>query len=173
MANHSDSEFKRCKPAKFIMLEFILLVVAIFVFVIVSFFAYRIFNDVNQDFQQDPTLSNESKLLMQSHETRFPKVFDGLIILFFAFSWLLLLVALYMADAHPIFLIVAFVLIIFMIILCMIFGNAYEELVSEDGLTGVSASFPMTNFIMSNMLIVSILIAFSGIVAYFGKKWVG
>lgn len=148
----------------------ILVMVVLFIFVILAMTTYKWLGDVNDDIQADADLTNQSKEVTQNIYDRYPSVLDGLFIFLLGLLWILVLVASFMIDSHPIFFAVTLVLLVLLLIVAGLLSNAYSEFMEIDDMTGISSSFPMTHFIMSNFLVTCIVIALTVALVLFGKN---
>ena len=143
------------------------ILVVIFVLAILGFVGYIVLFDVNADIQADDDISTEGKVAVQKVTTNYPDIMDKGFLFAFVLFWILLLVASYMVDSHPIFFVIALILMIFVIYIGAELSNAFEE-ISEDDEFGTHAdSFPITVWIMNHLVLEIIGILFSiGIVLY-------
>lgn len=152
------------------VVDTITVVVSIFVFVLIIYFGSKVFSDFRDDVNTEDSLSNESIDLINTQEARYNSLFDGLFITFLILIWALVIVASFTIDANPIFFIFTVVLLLIVLFISLILGNAYEEINQESSLAGVSAGFPMTSFVWEHILLVIIVIAFSIVIVLFGKR---
>lgn len=148
----------------------IMIVVVIFVFAVIAFVGLKIFGDLNTEIQADDQLDNQSKQISEDLYDRYPSVMDGTFIFAFALIWILVLVASFIIDAHPIFFIVTLILLIFVIIIGAYIGNIYEELSNDSEIGTFASSFPMTNFVMQHYMLFIIAIALTVSLVLFGKN---
>ena len=82
---------------------------------------------------------------------------------------MLLLITSFLIDTHPVFFIVTVVLLLAVFVVSMFIANAYEELTQDADLAAFSVQFPFTNFIMSNLLLIMIVMGLSTGVALYAK----
>lgn len=159
----------RCKKGTGIG-DYILLVVIMFVFAIVIIAGNIVLNDLNTDFQADTDLSTAAKTEMSTQTAKYPSYFDATIVLAFVILWIALLVAAFMLDTNPIFFIILLLVYVSMFFVIAELSNTYEEIMSTDDFATVSGSYPMTNWIFSNFLILSIMVAVSVMLVTFAKS---
>lgn len=152
-----------------IILNMILLIIILFAFSFVAFFAYSIFDNLDDDILADVQL-NESKETILEVQERYPTSFDGLIVFMFFLLWGAVLIAAFFMDDHPIFFFFTLVLMIFVVIAGMFIGNFYEEIFQDATMAGIATSFPMTNWMLSHFLMVSIVVGVSIMLVLFAKQ---
>lgn len=154
------------------VLDSLFIIVILFVAIISIIIARVVLTDLNTDIQADATLSNLTKSTVQAESDRFGNLFDGIFIFVFVLLWIAALIASFMIDTHPIFLIFTLILMIFVFIVAAFMGNVYEEVTADSDLATAIASFPMANYIWTHMLIVIICVGASMILSLFAKnRW--
>jgi len=151
----------------------LLIVVFLVVFSIVSIFGYKLFGDLNTDIQADTTMDATAKNETANLYARYPATFDGAFILIFILFWAFVIVSTFMIDTHPIFFIFTVIISVFVIFVGAIMANTWAEINAEEDLTGLAASFPMTNYVLSHFVIYILLIVFSVVITLFGKSRMG
>jgi len=144
--------------------------VFLIIFVISIYYGKYILSDLNDEIQSDPDMHNTSKQIVSYHEARYGGFFDGIFLLAFILFWALMLVASFNIDAHPIFFIFTFILMIFVFIVAAILGNLYKEFAEEEDMVAVVPFFPIAHYIMSHFLMVAIVVGFSIMGVLFVKK---
>lgn len=155
------------------VLDTLVVLVVIIVFAITSFFAYQIFGDTKELIEDDVNMSmTEVNETLQGTYDRYPSVLDGLIIFLFIGLWALVIVSSLMIDAHPLFFIFMAVLMLAVIVVAVFMGNFYEELFTDPDISSLPNSFPMTHWVLTNMLWLALGIGFSvGLVLYGKSKY--
>lgn len=161
--------FRKNKKGNTIV-DTLLVMVVIFALSLVALVGYQFFGDINTDIQANSDLSNTSKQVSSDLYDRYPSAMDGIFVLAFVLLWGMVLVASFMIDSHPIFFIFTLILFIFVLFVGGILGNAYDEFIGMDDISGLETSFPMTNWILSNFLIVIVVIGLSIALVLFGKN---
>lgn len=153
-----------------VILDSITVVVVLLIFAVVGVLAYDFFGEINDGIQDESDLTADAKTEAQTMYDRFPAVFDSLFLFVFLLIWVLALVASYLVDASPIFYILMFILLIFVIFIGAELANAYFEITDDIGNT----SFPMTNFIMTHFVAFIISIGITVSIVLYGKnKYLG
>lgn len=150
----------------FAVLELAFIFIMLFVFVFISFYGFKILDDLEPDIQEDLVL-NESKEMYENIHSRYPNVFDGLFMLLFVGAWIFVVVAASMSTDHPILFVSSIVIMVFIIISIVILGNFYEEYFADASVAGLAANFPMANWIFSHILPIVLGIGFSIVLAMY------
>ncbi len=145
-------------------------IVVLFAFVFFSFVGNIILDNMNDDAQANDDLNNQSKQIIDEHTTAYPERFDGLFMLLFILLWCVVLVASWNINTHPIFFIFTIILMIFVFFIAAVVGNTFEELTADSGFSSIAVNYPMINFIMGNLLIVSIAVGFSIVIVLFARS---
>ena len=148
----------------------LMVIIVMFTVVLFIFIGKMVFTDLNDDLQDSTELSNSTKELSQNVYDKYDNVFDGIFLMVFILLWIMLLVAAFMLDSHPAFFVVSVLLLVAVFIVAGFISNAYDDFVSDDTFSVVSQGFPMTNAIMSNLLVVIIVVTFSVLLVLYGKS---
>jgi len=151
------------------VIDTIMVIIVIVVLGIVSMITYKAFGDIKPDILAEMNSAEAQDTLNESYD-RFPSTLDNIFLLAFFLLWGLVIVASFMIDSHPIFFIITFILLVFVIIAGVMLGNFYEELFQDSDLAEMPASFPATNWILTHMLAIGIVVAFSIAIVLFGKN---
>jgi len=157
-----------CKKGNAV-LDTALVLVVIFAFAILSILGYNTFNNLYDDISSDD-ISDESQTALDEVHNRYPAVLDGLMFFLFIGMWAMVIIASFMIDTKPIFFILSVILVLFIVIAGIFLGNFFEEYFQDAEISTVSSSFPMSVFLLSNMLYVGIAIGFSIIIVLFAKS---
>jgi hypothetical protein len=165
-----DFKLKNNKRGSLAIVWMLTSIVLVFVFVMISFFAYKGLSEINSDLQSDPDIQQEAKDQLGDLNTRYPTTFDGLVVLIVVLLWIAVMIFGFFSDNHPVFYALFFIIIIFLLILGGIFSNVWDEVKTDSELSALSLSFPKTNYIMDNYLLFVGVICFSGLIAMFVKN---
>lgn len=152
-----------------VILDTIMIVIVIFSFTLLSIIGYKVFSQVNDTFQSNDLLANESKEQLDQFYTKYPSLMDGLFLLALILLWIAAIISSFMIDSHPIFLVVTVILTVFLLLLGAVFSNVYEEISTGDALSESASAFPITNFLMSRLYIIVLAIATSITIVLFAK----
>lgn len=152
------------------VIDTLTIVVILFVLVIASFIGKFVFTSINSDIQADDDFNNQTKTLVQEQHDRYSGLLDAVFLLAFVLLWGLILVASFNIDSHPIFFIFSIILLIFVFIVAGYISNAYADFSTDPDMIAVTSTFPMTDWILSHLLLVAVIIGFSVILVLFGKN---
>jgi len=154
-------------------LDSILVLIVLFVFAIATISGMYLLDDVNSDIIADTDSAQETKDSIGTTYNQFQSVFDAGFIIIFVLFWLFVIIASFMIDSNPIFFIVAILLLGFVIYIGAALANYYVEFSEEAEMVAISDLFPMTNFVMNNLVIFVLIIGFSIIIALYAKNRAG
>lgn len=142
-------------------LQVALAIVIILVMAIVSVFVFQASDSLNDSFQQDVTLTNESKATYDSLNTAYPSLFDGIIMLVFVGLWVLSMVVAFNSDSNPLLLFISLFIIAALAVVGMILNNVWVSVYDSSESGGFAQQFPMTNFLLDKYLLVVLVMGFS------------
>ena len=152
-----------------IVLDIIIVLIVAVIFSMVVFFGWQMFTELKTDVRADLS-SNESQQVIDDVEARYPSVFDALFVLIFLGMWAAGFIASLMSDQHPVIFGFMMLLMVFVLIIAAIFGNYYEETFQDADVSTVAQSFPMTNWIMTHLLLVTIGMVVTIMLGLMGKN---
>lgn len=140
------------------------LVVVLFIFAVVGLFSKYAFDEVKDDIDSTMNLSNTTQEFIDDYHGRFPAWMDGAVLFIVVMLWFMVIVASFFIDSHPLFFAISILVLAVVIFVGMSFSNVWDELASQPETSSIAADLPITNFVMSNLglhtLIVGITIAF-------------
>jgi hypothetical protein len=127
--------------------------------------------DLLPDLNNNVNISNpQINATLTMVDSRYPSLMDGVFAFIFVGLWIAAIIGSLMIDTHPIYFIIAFLLLIGVMIFGVYASNAFQTLIADDpGLTSLTDDFPITYFVLSNMLLVSIVVGISIMIALYGK----
>jgi len=168
MRQNKESSFLGCKKGS-IVIDSIFVVIILLILAFSWIFPNMILSDINDDLQDDEDLSSDTKETLKGNTEGMSGFGDGVFILAFILFWAMLLIASYNSDTHPIFFIFSIILMVFALIVVAVVGNAYEEVVTEEGPDEMVPLYPMTHWIMTHLLIAATVIMISVAIVLYGK----
>lgn len=148
----------------------VLLIVALVVFGIVNLVVYKAFDSTNDMLQDDPDMTNTSKAVVQDLEDRYPATMDGAFITVLGLFLVLGLVLAWFSDTSPLFMVLAVLFMIFLLLGGAVLSNVWGDFSADSEVSSLVVEFPMTNWILDNYLIVSLIIIGSMLFAMFLKS---
>lgn len=150
-----------------------MVVVVLFIVGIASVIGYIVIADVNTDVQADPDMGNQSKATLDATTTQYPNLMDNAFIFILGLLWALAVIASFFVDAHPIFLILACVVLIFIIFIGASLDNVYAEFTDDSSINTAAAAFPKTNWVMDHLVATILVIGISIAIALYAKNKYG
>lgn len=145
-------------------------VIMFLAFAITVVFAFKVLSEINTEIQADTDFNNVSKTSMQSVTVQFPQYMDNAFLMMVILFWVFIIVTSFFVDTYPVFFIISFLFLIFVFIIGMYMSNAYEEVVSESGVSTFADSFPKMNWIMEHLLMVIMVIGASSALALYANS---
>lgn len=150
-------------------IEAIFVLIVIFVMVLSSFIGNILLGELNDDIQANPDMGELSKNVSSELTNRYTNVFDGVILGLFILLWAMSIVASLFVDTHPIFFIFSIIMLAIVLIAGAFISNAYDEIITDSTFSGYENQFPMTHFLMSNLMIFLLVVGFSVGLVLYGK----
>lgn len=151
------------------IVDTISIVVILIVFGIITFYGWTTSQELIPMMRPELNSSVEAQASLTMLDTRYAPVMDSLFVFVFVGLWIAALISAAFLKTHPIFFVVSILLIVFILFAGMELGNFYEELSGDSSMTGVSAAFPMSNWLLSHLAIIIIVMGSSIMIAMFGK----
>lgn len=152
-------------------------VIAVIIFVSATAFVLisMVQKEITDEFQTDNAFnsSTEAGQALQQFDDHFTTSLDNIILIVFVLFWLFIIVSSLFVDANPIFLIISFVLLVIILVVMAVMSNSYEEFMVDNDIYTFAAGFPKTNYIMEHLVMFCLFIAFSGMIAIYGKNALG
>jgi hypothetical protein len=152
------------------VLDTVLFLVVIFGFAVISIIGFVVFDDINTDLQNEADLSATTKSSVDDLNTRYPSFMDAGFILLLVLLWALVVVASFNIDSHPIFFIFSVILLGFLLWIGAEVSNVFIDITNDSDYSDAVSSFPMTSFVMSNLVVFLIAIGASALLALYGKS---
>lgn len=130
---------------------------------------FLLMDGINTGIQDSASFGSKEKEVMQDLTTKYPIVWDYSFLVLFITSFIALMVIAWVLQSNP----GLFFGVVFVVMLLGIFGaamsNAYVSITSSGILGTVSLSFPITNFLLSNLVPFVLVTAFMMVIVFFAK----
>ena len=152
-----------------IVMNSIMFIIVIVVMGLVSLFIWVAWDELADDIKEDVDVAEADEIVDEVTD-RYPSMIDGLILLIFLGMWIFGVAASYFSESHPFLFGLMMILIVFVIIAGAMLSNFYEELFEDEELSTIGADFPVTHWILTHLMIISIVMAISMAMFYFGGK---
>ena len=149
----------------------VMIVMGLFVFALMMFIGHKVWVDVSEDLSSGFFLgANESQEIVESGNNLM-NGFDLLFAMLLVLIFVGLIASVYFIESHPIFLGISLVIFFMMILLGAIISDVFVDISNSPDFSNQTASFPMTTFIMSNLMFFLIIMGgISAIMLYAKAK---
>ena len=136
----------------------VLIIVAVLIFVLglVWMFSAKAFSDITEGIVVDGDLGETSEEMLVDLEGRTGSTLDAGLITVLVLMWIVLLAASWYSTDNPFLMVIVIVMMIFLLLTSIMLANSYEELFEDDTIMDIKNDFPMTNFVLTNNLGVTI-----------------
>jgi len=137
--------------------------IVLFVFIFISMIVFQSYQEISPSLKESliEDGGNESVKVITDLDTRYPATFDALGVLLFFLMWMVVIVATFVRSNHPLFFVVSIVIFVFILISISLLNNFYDELSEDDSLDGMTTSFPMSSWLLSNLFFVVLITGFT------------
>jgi hypothetical protein len=143
--------------------------IILIIMTLIGVVGYMTLDGINLDFQASPDNDNVSKASLQSLTTTYPIWLDNVIVFTLVMFWITALIGAYMIDTHPVFFVVICIGLILLIGALAYTTNAFNEVLTSDDFLTYYGQLTKINFLMNNMLLVTVVMAFSILIVMVGK----
>ena len=150
--------------------ELILVILILTVMAIVAVLGYKVLTDAKDEMLIDPDINPEAQSALENVHDQYPNFMDRAFLLAVVLFWAMLIVTSFLIDSHPIFFILSIILLLFTFVIGMVMSNTYEEFTADPDLSTAAQSFPITNWVIGNLLMVVIVIGLTTAVALYAKN---
>jgi glucan phosphoethanolaminetransferase (alkaline phosphatase superfamily) len=157
---------KKANTIGALILFIVIIVACAFVWIL----SYSVFGNIQPDILEDLSMNESKTIINEDIGTRYPHWADGAFAIVFAGIWIVGLASALTKDEHPLFFGVMMFVLLFLIIAGAILGNFYEEFFQDEEFTGLTANFPITNWILTHMLEVGIIVGLSILLTMYAKN---
>lgn len=148
-----SSSFKK-KGSSVIDIIFIMVVVVVLGLAV--FFIKLSFDDVSAELVASGDLGTQGTAILQSANNSFAGWSDyGIGFVFFGLIMGIMITS-YFVDVHPVFFVLSLILFIFVIFAGVYVSNSFQEVVADADLVTLQQSFPITMFIINNLIMLLI-----------------
>jgi hypothetical protein len=151
-----------------LVISIVLLVVGIS-FVLMN----KVQDNIHDELVDSGNLSPFAEQTLNKFNAQYVDLFDNIFLLVFILLWVFIIVSSIFADTHPIFLIISFILLIFVLIFVAVASNTYQTFVSDGEMYLFSSEFVKMNYIMEHLVLFIMGIAMTSLIAIYGKNQVG
>jgi len=164
-----NSVFKKQKKGN-VFLDSLFYFVAVIVFLVIVVSGTYVLNQVNTDVQADTDMSNESKTSLNDLNNNFPSWFDYGIATIILLLWVLVIIASFKIDSHPVFFFISVIVLAIAIFTVNSFMEGIDDYLTEPEIVPIFALFPIASFITTNIEIFITLVGFSVLLALYARE---
>tara|TARA_R100000329_G_scaffold149007_1_gene138806 strand:+ start:720 stop:1169 length:450 start_codon:yes stop_codon:yes gene_type:complete len=126
--------------------------IVLFIFGIMSIAAYMTFDSINTDIQASTDLDANTKQTSQQLYNNFAPTLDAAFLMAFVLFTIFAIVSVFFLDTHPVYFILAVILLFAVFIVGGFLANAWDDVMSDESLAPYANDFRASSFIMGNLL---------------------
>ncbi len=147
----------------------LVLFIVLFIFALVNSFAFNFYKDIKPEIDSDINMTEAQDVLNTSYNN-FPPLFDSLILFILVGIWAVGLISSFIADEHPAIFGFMMIAVVFTIIAGMFLGNSYEEIMTDTDLSDMPVEFPISYYLLSNMMLIGVGVALLMLIVRFSRN---
>jgi len=164
-----NSVFKKQKKGN-VFLDSLFYFVAVIVFLVIVVSGSYVLNQVNTDVQADADMSNVSKTSLNDLNNDLPSWFDYGIATIVLLLWVLVIIASFNIDSHPVFFFISVIVLAIAIFAVNAFMEGIDDYFADPDIVPIIALFPIASFMTTNIEIFITLVGFSILLALYAKE---
>lgn len=127
----------------------------------------NVIDPFNEDVQDSNDYGDTAKIISSQTSANYSTQWDWVIVIFFVASWVSSMLLGRDLDTNLVYFSVAIILLIIVIIVGLTLELSYEDMIADEDYIGIELSFPMTHFIISNLIYIIPVVGLSiGVVLY-------
>lgn len=149
--------------------DFFLYMIMIFVLGLSILLIYYAISTINTGWQGIPGVSGQPKTIMQNFNDRFVNVWDSWFLLLAIGFFITILILAFALRSHPVFAMLAILVIIIMGVIAVHFANAYTNVAGSAGLVDISSQFVFMTFIQQNLPFIVLILGAIFVIVLFAK----
>jgi len=130
---------------------------------------YKPFDELNQDIQNDDTLSQDAKDLSNNLYQRYAPVLDSAILFSFVLLTIFIIISVFLIDTHPVFFILSIILLVSVFAVIILIANSYNDVVSDAEYSSYANDFTYTHWLMTHIVEMGITVGFIVTISMFIK----
>ena len=164
---HLSSPFC-CKNKKGTILDFLYLVIILFIFAIISVIMYPVFVEVNQGLNESGVHAEQLQNSVDV-QNKYVGITDGIFLFILVGLSIAALIGAMMINTHPAFYPIAAFLLALFAIINGILSNAFTAVAEAPVIVDYSGQFLITNFVMGYLPWIILIISFIVAIVLFAK----
>lgn len=154
-----------------VLIVALILFVSATAFILMSVVQSNISDELLAD--EDFNSSTEAATALRTFDSNYASTMDNTFLVVFVLFWVFVIVSSLFIDTNPVFLIISIILLVIVLLSMGVMSNAYESFIDDDDIFTYASEFPKTNYIMEHLVMFTVFIALSGIIAIYGKNTLG
>lgn len=158
-----------CKKGNAVMDSALILAMVFSIVIVVVIIKVNVLDPLNTDIQADAEFSDQAKQISSDSSKNFSSTWDIGIPLLLVFLWSAGLISSQFIDTKPVFFAFSVIGIIVVLLVAMTIEQSYEDMVADAEYSGIELTFPKVHWIMENIVIIILVIAFSIATALYAK----
>lgn len=163
-----NSVFKKQKKGN-VFLDSLFYFVAIIIFLVIVVTGSYTLNQVNTDVQADADMSNVSKTSLNDLNNNLPTWFDYGIATIVLLLWILVIIASFNIDSHPVFFFISVIVLAIAIFAVNAFMEAIDDYFADPDISPIVSLFPIASYMTTYIEIFVTLVGFSILLALYAK----
>lgn len=152
-----------------LILESAIIIFLLVAFALIAINSANIFHDLTGEITADVDLPNESKNIATDLEGRTPQTLDGAFMFALGLVWIFVFISAFRIQTQPIFFVASFILFILLLVGAGYMTEAFTDYTSDSEISSTAEEFPMTTFVLNNLIIVMLVVGGSIAIALFAK----
>lgn len=149
-----------------------LIIIIVFIGVLALFLpiAFKIVTDLDDSLQETDGIPTEFKAASSNFQGRFTTIWDGLFLFLLVVGYVGLFITAFTSDSRPIIFMFVALGMTLMVFVIPFIANAYSDLESQPEIASSAAAFTIVPFVMQNYLMLSIIMIFTVLIAFFARR---
>ena len=163
---------KRTIKKKGTIADLFYVVVVLFTLFIILITSYKVFDDITIEMnasRNDGMMSDQSIDMMTSNKDRYITIFDYAFLFIFGGLQLALLISAFWIRTHPMYFVVALILIALLAFVTFQISNIADEFGMDSDYVGIYEEFNIMRYIMRNLPILEIIFGFVTLIVLYMK----
>ena len=146
-----------------VTLESLTVIILLFVFIIGAVIVSLLTSEVENFIVEDEALSDSEKAMVTNMTSSTPQFLDSVFIFAMVALMIAMIISSLFIDTHPIFFIISLILLVAVLIVAAVISNTWSDFASDGDLSSYADKFPMSGFVMNNL--VEVIVVFAMIIA--------
>lgn len=146
--------------------DLLIIIIMVFVFAIIAILSLTVINSAETALE--PILDTEAQYQITRGVTFLQNLDYAIVFLLFG-SFVAVVIGSYIIDSHPIFLVISFLFLVFIILIGAQVTNIYVEFTQATPLVEAAAEFPLTLYTFQNLPLIAGVFGFIILIVLYAK----